>query len=99
MDGSDALRAVIVLVVLAYLPGRIWVGVLLAGMQRIPTLFASVCLSLALLALSLYLGNVLIGVPIDGMRALLWAGVWCAAGIAPPLRHWADGMLERRLAR
>lgn len=76
---------------LAFLPGWVWARVLMRSIStRIERLVASVVLSIALVVLALYLGNVVAGVPVSGRSAIGWSLVLSLAGaglLASPWLH------------
>ena len=78
----EVLRALAALALLALAPGAAWVDVLLPGLRtRLERFVFSVQLSVALLILATYAGNVALGVPVSGGAAVVYALVLAAAGI------------------
>lgn len=75
MGPLELVGAVVAAALLAYVPGRIWVQVLLPGMPggEIERGALAVALSVATVALAVYLGNVAFGVPVEGASALAFA--------------------------
>lgn len=90
VDITSVVRAVLGAAVMGYVPGRLWVAVLMPGARGVERFLASIVLSVALMVLALYLGNVLLHIPVTGGSALGWsAGLsLLAAGIllAPRLQ-------------
>lgn len=82
VDLVGALRAVAALALLGYVPGRIWVAILLPALRsRIERLVASIVLSVSLIVLALYLGNVAARVPVGARAAIGWSVAFTLLGL------------------
>lgn len=87
----EVLRAVVALVVLAWLPGRAWRPLLLPALRGPRAFVVDVVLSVAMMVAALF-GAQAIGVTI-GAPSALWIGLAiAAAGFARPLA----GLIQRR---
>lgn len=75
----ELLLAILALTVLAWLPGHMWVRAFVRGIDALERFVLSVALSVALLILALYLGNVVFGVRISAANATWYALALAAA--------------------
>lgn len=81
VDLAALLRAAAGLVVLAWLPGYVWVRAALPGMEGVARHVAAVALSVAMVTLALYGGNVLLSLPVAGSTAIWYALAFAALGL------------------
>lgn len=83
VDLAILARTLVALVLLAWLPGHLWVRVLAPQLDGAARFVLGVALSIALLTLLLYGGNVLLGIPVGGPSAVAYAALLCALAAAP----------------
>lgn len=73
MDVAGAARAVVGAILLAWLPGYVWTRLLVPGLRALERFLFAVGLSVALMVLALYLGNILLEVRVTPVHAVWWA--------------------------
>lgn len=73
------LGAFLAVAILAWLPGYVWVRTLVRGVDRLERFVLSVAVSIALLVLTLYLGNAVFGARISAANAIWYALALAAA--------------------
>lgn len=87
-------RALVGVALLAVVPGAIWTRVLLPRLVSWPErVVASVVLSVLLVVLALYIGNIVAGIRISGATAIGWSLALSLAGLGLLVAPW----LHRRL--
>lgn len=92
MGPLEIARVGFALFVLAYLPGRIWVAVLLPRVRsRLERAAASIVLSIGLLVLALYSGNLVGDVPISAATAFAWSAAIGTLGLGALLATRIQG--------
>lgn len=94
----DVLRALAGAVLLAWLPGYAWTRVLLPELSRLERFVYSVALSVVLVVLFLYLGNVVFGMRVSPVNGVWGALAITAAGFATPLARTLLARLDRRVS-
>lgn len=82
VDVVGLARALAGIALLAILPGWVWSRALFPALARLERLVLSVALSVALLAIALYVGNVVLGVRLSAAAAILWTAALVLAGWA-----------------
>lgn len=91
----DVPRFILGALLLAWLPGYAWTRVLLPALGRVERHVYAVALSVASLTLLLYLGNVLLDIPIGPVTGVLEALLLTAAALAVPLARTLRARLDR----
>lgn len=82
MDAVAWIRAILALAFLGVVPGWVWTIVLLPSMRGIAErIVASIVLSVAMLVLCLYVGNLVAGIPISGAAGIGWSLALTLAGL------------------
>lgn len=97
MDALGLLRAVLVAPILAWLPGYVWARVLIPEMRGVERFVLAVVLSVVMLTLCLYLGNVILDIPIGGGYALVYAFLLLVAAGTPAVVRFARSRLDASL--
>lgn len=70
----EGMRAGAAIVLLAYLPGRVWTAVLLPGLRsRIERFVSSVVISVVMLVLALVVGSLAAGLRVGAATAVGWS--------------------------
>lgn len=82
MDALSILRAIVGLVLVAWLPGWAWTRALVPDLDALQRALFSVGLSVALITLALYLGNVVLGIRVEVATAVAWSVGLTLAGLA-----------------
>ena len=99
VDVLGAARAIVAIALLAYVPGALWVRVLLPELRgRIERFVASVGVSVSALVVLAYAGNRLLGVPIVAATALWWALLVSLGALTVPLSRLLVARIESRFA-
>ena len=94
MGPFEVLRAIVAVALLAFAPGYAWSLVLLPRVaSRVERFVLGVGLSVAILVLALYVGNVALRIPISGATALVESALLTAAalGVREARRRRARG--------
>lgn len=98
MLAIDVVRALFGAALLAWLPGYAWSHVLLPRLAPLERFVVAVALSVALVTLYLYGGNVLFGLRISAAGGVWGALLLTAAAAAVPLARILRRRLEARLS-
>lgn len=94
MDLGVGAQAILGVALLAYAPGRAWVGILLPGLRgAIERFVFSVGLSVAIVALLVTLGDIAFNVPVRPATVVAWALSATLAGLAPRLYARLDAVV------
>lgn len=97
MDVLGVLRALAGIVLLAYLPGHFWARVLLPWLAtRLERFVFSVILSIAMMVVTLYWGNVVLRIPVTAQNAVIASLGWTLLGVV--LLAWRSPVIRARVA-
>jgi hypothetical protein len=97
VDVLGTARAIVAVALLAYVPGALWVRVLLPELRgRVERFVVAVGVSVCALIVLAYVGNRLLGVPIAAATSLWWALLVCAGALAVPLSRTLAARIESR---
>lgn len=97
VDALSIARVAGATAVLAWLPGRLWVEWLAPTTRGMEREFLAVVVSVALITIALYVGNIVLGVRISGLAAVSWAALLCAVPLTVRGGHWLDARVNSRL--
>lgn len=84
----DLIQAALGIALLAFLPGWAWSWFLRDQLNRIERFVVAVVLSVSIVILTVYFGDVLLGVPVRASTGIWWALAATAAGLAPRAYPW-----------
>lgn len=95
VDALQVLRAAVAIGLLAWLPGYAWTRALIPRLTRVERFVLSVTLSVALVTLALFLGNVLLGIRVSGAHAVWYSLFFTAVALVPATARFLDARLGR----